>query len=226
MRKSAAGFIGLGFLGLAAPAFAVPTETLSLAIYDGSGTPAAGPYGTVTLDQLGGNVQVTVSLQSPGMGFVDTGAGQALLFDLSAPSISSSGLTSGYSFDSMASGNIHADGSGYWDYGISCAGVGGACGSGGSSPTAGPLSFTLDNVTIGDFVPNGSHSYFASDLCIGVSISGGCGVTGDVVANTAVHVPEPPGLALFGAGLMGLWLFAGRKRRPAQSRARSRIGRM
>jgi hypothetical protein len=204
----------LAGIGAATPAFAIPTSEVQylLSSFVGTGSPASGPYGTVTLDQIGSNVMVTVALDSPpSAGFVDTGAGSALLFNLmNVPTITITGLTAGYTLVSTTNGDIHADGSGDWDFAITCAaGTSPACGTGGSNPAPGPFSFTVDNVLLSQFIPNDSNYYFASDLCIGtVSNTGGCiGATGDVVATagTVTQVPEPSTLALFGAGLMAFW---------------------
>jgi hypothetical protein len=208
-------------LAFSGQASATPTaETFSLDTYLGGGSPAPGPYGTVSLTQSSGNVMVDVLLQPPTQGFVNSGAGDALLFDLfdgtsTISPITVTGLTTGFSFTSFSAGSIHADGSGTWDYDVTCAG--GACGSGGSSPAPGPLSFTIDNVTIADFIQNANGNFFASDLCIGISRSGGCGVTGDVsaTADAPVPVPEPATIALVGAGLFGVWAFG---RRPLRKR--------
>jgi hypothetical protein len=198
---------------VATPVLAGPIvgEKFSLDTYVGSGTPAAGPWGTVTLTQAGTSVNVSVALTAPAVGFVKTGAGDALFFNLDGiSSISVSDLTSGFSFESLTSGNIHSGGAGSWDFGVAC---GGACGSGGSSPAPGPLSFSIADVTLDDFIPNDNGYFFSSDLCIGLK-SGKCVVTGNAVSDhdDAISVPEPGTLALFGAGLAGIIV---RKRRKA-----------
>jgi hypothetical protein len=162
-----------------------------------AGTLPAGPiYGTVTLTQNGSNVNFTVSLAS-GDTFISTGAGggNSFLFDINMSPITVTGITSGYTLSSNTSANntIMADGSGSWDYGITCSG----CGSGGSSPVGGTLSFTVDNVSISSFIANPNGHLFAADICVGTpGCSGGTGVVLNSVPTNPV--PEPSSLALLG----------------------------
>jgi len=50
------------------------------------------------------------------------------------------------------------------DIGIYC---GTSCSPGGSNPNPGPLTFTVTDVTIADFIKNDAGLYFAADLCVG-----------------------------------------------------------
>ena len=193
------------------------TVTYSLDDYVGTGTPPSGPYGTVTLNDNGGsNVTVTVALAS-GEGFVKTGAGGALEFDLSGVSnIAITGLTAGFSLDSTHSGSNHTGGAGNFDYEISC---GTACGSGGSSPYTGTLSFTIDNVTLAELADaDGSGFYFASDICTAVS-GGNCnnGITGNIASDMISPTPLPAAVSLFAGGLGMFGLLGARRRRKVKS---------
>ena len=175
------------------------------------GCVSAGPYGTVSLtDDGSGNVNVEVKLAG-NEAFASTGAGASLLWDLTgSPTISITGLTTGFMLESTTAGTIHADGTGDWMYAIDCTG----CGSGGSAPQlSGPLDFTITGESAADFTQNGNKFYAASDICFGATGTG-CGNTGDVASDGAdppASVPEPSPLALMGAGLLALVIFRPRK---------------
>lgn len=196
----------------------------ALDTFTGSGSPPAGPYGTVDLHQDGANVDVTVSLSS-GEGFTNTGAGAALTWDLAGnPAVTITGLnTTNFTFshDGTTTGNL--DGTGSWFYEIDCTDAG--CGHGGNSPNPGPLTFTIDNITTADFVINNKTAdgyIFASDICTQMAVNGSCaGITGDVAAsNTPAPPPisEPATLSILGAALLGLAAVARRPRNSAVAR--------
>jgi hypothetical protein len=181
----------------------------TLDTFTGSGSPPPGPYGTVNLHQDGANVDVTVTLTAS-EGFVSSGAGAALTWDLNGePVVNIENLdltTFAVSHNGTTTGNL--DGTGSWFYEIDCI----ICGSGGSAPYPGPLTFTIDNISIADFIINGKTAdgyLFASDICTQMGLTGGCaGITGDVVASDlpSQTAPEPAPVALLGAAFLGFGL--------------------
>lgn len=168
----------------------------------------SGPYGTVTLTQSGANVSVTVSLDS-GYYFTDSsGAGKSIYFDLNTASTATiASITSGFSLDSGsghggAIGGAYTAGTGTWNYAIECTeSLAGnlPCpgGAGGSSSDATTLSFTVDGVTISNFVKNGDGYLFAASVYSSAA-NGGTGGSGQALAVT----PEPESMFLFGSGLV------------------------
>ena len=200
-----AGSIGL--IAISPPARADVMYTLDT--FTGSGSPPAGPYGTVDLSQDGANVDVTVTLAA-GEGFTNTGAGAALTWDLAGePVVTITNLDATkftVSHDGTSTGNL--DGTGSWFYEIDCTAA--ACGSGGNHPYPGPLTFTIDNISTSDFIINNktANGYsFATDICTQRGAESGCsGITGDVVASDTpapAPIPEPATLCILAAAVLG-----------------------
>jgi len=181
----------------------------TLDTFTGSGNPPLGPYGTVNLHQNGVNVDVTVSLAA-GEGFVNTGAGAALTWDLAGkPAVTINNLDTtdfAVSHDGTSTGNL--DGTGTWFYEIDCTLAG--CSHGASHPNSGPLTFTIGNIATSDFIINNkaSNGYiFVTDIRTQPGAeSGWSGITADAVASDAPApspIPEPAALCILGVAILG-----------------------
>ena len=215
----AGGAVIAGSIALVAGSLPAQADLLyTFDTFTGTGTPPVGPYGTVDLHQNGTNVDVTVALAA-GEGFTITGAGASLTWDLAGnPAVTITGLnTTNFAFSHNGTTTGNLDGTGKWFYEIDCTEAG--CGHGGSHPNLGPLTFTIDNISTGDFVINNktANGYiFASDICTQVGTDGTCaGITGDVVASNSpapAPIPEPATLSILGTALLGLRVL-GRRRR-------------
>jgi hypothetical protein len=189
----------------ATPALA-STVMYTTSLQGGNMCTSCGPFGTVSVTDVAGHpneLSVSLTLQ-PKEVFASTGAGAALLFDISGnPALSvMSLLPTGFSFHQQTT---HADGSGNWNSFIECD----VCGSGTSPPqSSGPISFILSvssgTLAPSSFVTNNNGFLFASD--IGVPNGSGGFFTGDVVTSgplTPVPLPGAAWLLISGMGALG-----------------------
>jgi len=193
-------------LALASPAFATPLTFVLNQPGEGLScdlVPVTG-CGTVTLTQDGSNVDVSVTLAGTDK-FVNTGGShEAFAFNLLGDPQSPTVTISQPAGEHFYLGPVSPPSTGTFDYYINC----NTCGNGNAGSQPSPLKFTVDNVTIADFVSTtpSSNIFFAADIINFVGADGSNGKTGEVVAygpgvGTQSAVPEPVSLVLFGSGL-------------------------
>jgi hypothetical protein len=204
-------FVRLGQIGVVAAGLAImmPTAqadsvtfTLNTSTASGNTCSSCGPFGTVTVTSDGTDmVKVTETLASK-VGFVSTGAGDALSFNISGdPTITVGGLTTGFAQDS--SGDSKGD-TGTFDYGISCT-VPTGCGNGGSNPNFGTLSFTVTTsgpLTPAEFELESDKGFYVASDVIDDNVSGD--PTGNAESTEFTESPEPTTMLLFGTGLLAI----------------------
>lgn len=172
-------------------------------LHGGCGTP---PFGTVTVTQVGANVDVSISLNN-GNRFVLTGAADSQYFKFNGTGVALGDIT----VDQTAAGvhliadagAFNGDGTGNFTFGITCD-TGVLCGQGGSNALAvgTVLTFHVANATIADLTAaNNLGNIFVADI-----LSGSTGNTGPVDVTGSV----PDGgttLMLLGSALGALGLF-------------------
>ena len=158
----------------------------------GCGTP---PFGTVTLDQSGTTVDVTVSLLN-GNSFVQTGAGDEQAFLFNAVGVTLADITVDPHSPALVAetGTFGQGGVGTFGFGINCP----SCGNGFAGAFSTDIVFHVADATIADLtIANALGNVFVADI-----FSAQTGNTGlvDVTA-----VPGP----IVGAGLPSLVLACG-----------------
>jgi hypothetical protein len=153
-------------------------------------------YGTVTTTQNGANVDVSVTLAS-GFQFVNTGGPHDVFtFNTNDASFALSDVTN--LLPNVLSASLVGTNPAFGTFtiGIDCS----SCGNGGSNAINGPLTFTVLNTTLANFVNNTDGFIFSADI-VGNGITGavGNGVPGQP------GVPEPATWAMLivGMGMVG-----------------------
>src|SRR5262249_6135393 len=138
------------------------------------------------------SVTVTVHMNSPNA-FVGTGGGD--VFDFNASGVALSDITIDPhspglgKTGSSGSAGIHADGTGNFDFAITCP----TC-NGGSDAFTGDIVFTVADATINDLVRANSPQgqYFAADIISCDGSGGACsGITGGTGKTGYVDVSAP-----------------------------------
>lgn len=205
----AAALLVTGLLA-AVPAKADTFNITSCHLSGGCGTVTQ--FGTVTLTQVGSDVQVDVVLNS-GNRFVETGSGGGALFifndtisttavtnisaTLNGTTVTIPGGLSGLTNQSP----FMADGTGMFTASVFCT-TSSSC-NGGSTPNINDLHFTVTGITLAQLeTTNANGNFFVADILCGQT---GCtGLTGPVDVSTP---PVPDGgmtLMLLGGALAGL----------------------
>ena len=204
-RKTLLGAAGLASLALA---FAQPssaaTAVYNLTVDGSSGSLPGGPYGTITVTENAGGLDI-VQILAAGFRIHDTTNGNHNAFAFSIvgdPNVTISNLTSGFSANNITAGtNVSAPSLGSFFTAISCDA---ACGPGYNGGFTGNLSFrvtTTGSLSLASLLANSNSIVFATDV---VSSANG-NPTGNVGARAPSAVPESATWAMMigGFGLIG-----------------------
>jgi hypothetical protein len=206
--------VGENFLGVFAllVAAAVAPANAAPIVYDltsdhcsGGCAPAGTIFGTVSLNQNGTTVDVTVDLAN-GFSFAKTGSVdfQSFLFSGVGVAIGDITVDARSPVEAKAAGPFTASGIGTYGFGINCPSCGNGL-SGASATNTADLVFHVASATIADLIP-ASGSPFAADIgniTVGSNFNGQTGPIDASLHTTAT--PEPITSGLVGTGLIGLF---------------------
>ena len=199
------GMLVVGLVVAAPPAQAIVFDFTSDHCTGGCGTP---PFGTVTLEQDGTTVDVTVDL-ADGYFFVKTGAADFQAFKFNGTDIVVGDITVEQNAPkplSADAGALNGDGTGNFGFGIECL----TCDGGASDQFNTNIVFHVAGATIEDLTaPNNLGNVFVADV---IAPNGNTGPVDATTPTTpTTPVPEPSTLMLVGSALAGLGIWV-RKR--------------
>jgi hypothetical protein len=193
---------------VASPAYAAPT-IFNLTDADSSAGLGAGPYGTVSVEAVGGSLNFILTLAA-GYRIHDGNANHnAFAFSITGdPNVTITNLTSGFAAINTTSGtNVTSPPFGSFFTAIDCTT---ACSAGFAGGYTGTLSFTVSSSSALSIasLANNSGIFFTTDVVIANGNTGNVGAR----VSTTPPLPEPATWAMIigGFGAMGFAL----RRRP------------
>jgi hypothetical protein len=209
MVRNAVRFVLVAFLLVAGFLVSAPYANADTFLFTsdhctgGCGTP---PFGTVTVNQNGANVDIVVTLAA-GYSFVQTGAADFQAFKFNAVGVVLGDITVDAHVPALvaATGAFNGNGTGTFAFGINCP----SCANGGAGAFTAPISFHVANATVADLTqPNALGNIFVADVLAPN------GNTGPVdVSTPPITTPEPATLTLLGLGLFGAGIVLRKKTR-------------
>jgi len=209
MVRNAVRFVLVAFLLVAGFLVSAPYANADTFLFTSdhcTGGCGTAPFGTVTVNQNGANVDIVVTLAA-GYSFVKTGSADFQAFKFNAVGVVLGDITVDAHVPVLvaATGAFNGNGTGTFAFGINCP----SCGNGASDDFTAPISFHVANATVADLTqPNALGNIFVADVLAPN------GNTGPIdVSTPPITTPEPATLTLLGLGLFGAGIVLRKKTR-------------